>query len=187
MKYKNLPNAITIGRIILVPFFILCYYLNIDHWNYYAAAIFIVAALSDMLDGMIARKYQLVSNIGKFMDPIADKILAMAALLLLMEWGKLPAWVCIILLGREFIISGFRLIAASEGVVLAAGEMENDLPNGGRCHYPAGKPHLLYLEDSDGRDSHLYQRCAFHLVLRGIYRSEQKSTKGVRLWIRKRL
>ena len=121
MKYKNIPNAITIGRIILVPFFILCYYLNIEHWNYYAAAIFIVAALSDMADGMIARKYKVVSNIGKFMDPIADKILAMSALLLLMEWQKLSAWVCIILLGREFIISGFRLIAASEGVVLAAG------------------------------------------------------------------
>ncbi len=77
--------------------------------NYYAAAIFIVAALSDMVDGMIARKYQLVSNVGKFMDPIADKILAMAALLLLMEWGKLTAWVCIILLAREFIISGSGL------------------------------------------------------------------------------
>lgn len=64
MKYKNIPNAITIGRIILVPFFILCYYLNIEHWNYYAAAIFIVAALSDMADGMIARKYKVVSNIG---------------------------------------------------------------------------------------------------------------------------
>ena len=80
-----------------------------------------MAALSDMADGMIARKYKVVSNIGKFMDPIADKILAMSALLLLMEWQKLSAWVCIILLGREFIISGFRLIAASEGVVLAAG------------------------------------------------------------------
>ena len=168
MKYKNIPNAITIGRIILVPFFILCYYLNIEHWNYYAAAIFIVAALSDMADGMIARKYKVVSNIGKFMDPIADKILAMSALLLLMEWQKLSAWVCIILLGREFIISGFRLIAASEGVRAGGGtggKVENDLPDGGNRDDFTGKPDLFRLEYPNGRNSGLYQRSPFHLVV----------------------
>ncbi|MBQ3871258.1 MAG: CDP-diacylglycerol--glycerol-3-phosphate 3-phosphatidyltransferase [Clostridia bacterium] len=123
---KNVPNILTIARIVMVPFIILLYYLQIPYWNYYAAVIFIIASLTDMLDGMIARKYDLVSNFGKLMDPMADKVLVMAALIIILDWGKLGKLgplVVIILLGREFLISSFRLIAASTGVVIAAGSI----------------------------------------------------------------
>ena len=123
---KNVPNILTIARIVMVPFIILLYYLQIPYWNYYAAVIFIIASLTDMLDGMIARKYDLVSNFGKLMDPMADKVLVMAALIIILDWGKrgkLGPLVVIILLGREFLISSFRLIAASTGVVIAAGSI----------------------------------------------------------------
>ena len=123
---KNVPNILTIARIIMVPFVILFYYLQIPYWNYYAGALFIIASLTDMLDGMIARKYNLVSNFGKLMDPMADKVLAMAALIILLDWSKLGKYgsvVVIILLAREFLISGVRLIAAAEGVVIAAGQV----------------------------------------------------------------
>lgn len=118
---KKLPNWLTVARMILVPFFLACYYIQMPGWNYYAAGIFIAASLTDMLDGMIARKYHCVSNFGKLMDPIADKILFVSALLILLEWGKVGTLVCIILIAREFLISGFRILAASEGVVIAAG------------------------------------------------------------------
>lgn len=123
---KNVPNILTIARIIMVPFVILFYYLQIPYWNYYAAAIFIIASLTDMLDGMIARKYNLVSNFGKLMDPMADKVLFMAALIIVLDWGKLGKLgpiVVIVLLAREFLISGVRLIAAAEGVVIPAGKV----------------------------------------------------------------
>ena len=100
---KNVPNILTIARIIMVPFVILFYYLQIPYWNYYAAAIFIIASLTDMLDGMIARKYNLVSNFGKLMDPMADKVLFMAALIIALDWGKLGVLgpiVVIVLLAR---------------------------------------------------------------------------------------
>jgi len=117
----KLPNWLTMARIMMVPFLILCYYIGIPGWNYYAAAIFIVASITDMLDGMLARKMRLVSNFGKLMDPIADKVLFMAALLIVMDWGKIGPLVAILLLAREFVISGFRLVAASEGIVVPAG------------------------------------------------------------------
>ena len=85
-----------------------------------ALAIFIVASLTDLLDGKIARKYNLVTDFGKFADPIADKLLVMAALIILVESHRMPSWVCIVMLAREFIISGFRLVAAENGVVIAA-------------------------------------------------------------------
>ena len=88
--------------------------------KYIAAAIFIVASLTDMLDGKIARKYNLVTNFGKFMDPLADKLLVSAAMICLVEMGRLPAWIVIIIISREFIISGFRLIASDNGIVIAA-------------------------------------------------------------------
>ena len=118
----NLPNKLTILRVLMIPFFVLFMLCDItgaaDKWI--AAVIFIVASLTDMLDGKIARKYNLVTNFGKFMDPLADKLLVSAAMICLVEMGRLPAWIVIIIISREFIISGFRLIASDNGVVIAA-------------------------------------------------------------------
>lgn len=117
----NLPNKLTMFRVILIPFFVLFLLVDItsiDKWI--ALAIFIVASLTDLLDGKIARKYNLVTNFGKFMDPLADKLLVCSALICLVEMAKLPAWMVIVIIAREFIISGFRLIASDNGVVIAA-------------------------------------------------------------------
>ncbi len=118
----NLPNKLTIFRVILVPFFVLALLLNPDNMVYrlVADAIFIVASLTDLFDGKIARKYNLVTNFGKFMDPLADKLLVSAAMICLIETGQLPAWIVIVIISREFIISGFRLVASDNGVVIAA-------------------------------------------------------------------
>ena len=104
-----------------MPVFVAFYYIQMDGWNYYAAAVFIIACLTDILDGAIARKYKCVSNFGKLMDPMADKLLILAALIVLLDWGKIGTLVVIIILAREFIISAFRLVAAEKGVVIAAG------------------------------------------------------------------
>ena len=119
----NLPNKLTILRVIMIPFFVAA--LMVDGgtnqtMRYVAAAIFIIASLTDMLDGKIARKYNLVTNFGKFMDPLADKLLVCSALICMIELGQLPAWMVIIIISREFIISGFRLIASDNGRVIAA-------------------------------------------------------------------
>ncbi len=118
----NLPNKLTVLRVILIPFFV--FFLMAPYFpgygNYIAAAIFIAASLTDMLDGKIARKYNLVTNFGKFMDPLADKLLVCSALICLVETGQLASWVVIVIIAREFIISGFRLVAADNGVVIAA-------------------------------------------------------------------
>lgn len=117
----NLPNKLTMFRVILIPFFVLFMLVDItsvDKWI--ALTIFIVASLTDLLDGKIARKYNLVTNFGKFMDPLADKLLVCSALICLVEMAKLPAWMVIVIIAREFIISGFRLIASDNGVVIAA-------------------------------------------------------------------
>ena len=113
----NLPNKLTIFRIILIPFFVIFLLLdpNNQMYRYIADAIFIVASLTDMLDGKIARKYNLVTNFGKFMDPLADKLLVCAAMICLIETKQLAAWIVIM-----FIISGFRLVASDNGVVIAA-------------------------------------------------------------------
>ena len=118
----NLPNKLTTFRVILIPFFVF-FMLAPDMTginNYIAVAIFIVASLTDLLDGKIARKYNLVTNFGKFMDPLADKLLVCSALIALVDFDKVAAWIVIIIIAREFIISGFRLIAADNGVVIAA-------------------------------------------------------------------
>ena len=118
----NLPNKLTILRTVMIPFFILFLYTDWFHGydKIIAAVIFIAASLTDMLDGKIARKYNLVTNFGKFMDPLADKLLVCSALIALVDLNKIAAWVVIIIIAREFIISGFRLVASDNGVVIAA-------------------------------------------------------------------
>ena len=108
-------------RVILIPFFVVFMLVDItavDKWI--ALGIFIVASLTDLLDGKIARKYNLVTNFGKFMDPLADKLLVCSALICLVTLAKIPAWIVIVIIAREFIISGFRLVASDNGVVIAA-------------------------------------------------------------------
>ena len=134
----NLPNKITLTRIFMIPVFVLFFYLDVmDGWNYLVAAIvFVLAASTDALDGHIARSRGLVTNLGKFLDPIADKVLVSTALILLLTrgwafevdffagWGLIVAGICVaVILARELIVSGFRMIAAGRGIVLAADKL----------------------------------------------------------------
>lgn len=131
----NLPNKITLSRIFLIPIFIIV--LSVPfYWGEYdtggttipvthivAAIIFLVASLTDWIDGYIARKYKLVTNMGKFLDPLADKLLVSAAFILLVELNLAPAWIVILIISREFAVTGLRLVASGEGIVLAASNM----------------------------------------------------------------
>ena len=118
----NLPNKLTVLRVLMVPFFVLFMLTDIggaaNKWI--ALVIFCVASLTDMLDGKIARARNLVTNFGKFMDPLADKLLVCSAMICMIKTGQLAAWIVIIIIAREFIISGFRLVAADAGIVIAA-------------------------------------------------------------------
>ena len=117
----NLPNKLTIFRVILIPFFVVFMLVDITPYDkWIALAVFIIASLTDLLDGKIARKYNLVTNFGKFMDPLADKLLVCSALICLVSLDHIPAWIVIVIIAREFVISGFRLIASDNGVVIAA-------------------------------------------------------------------
>ena len=118
----NLPNKLTVLRIIMVPFFVFFMLTDVggDANKWIALVLFCVASLTDMLDGKIARARNLVTNFGKFMDPLADKLLVCSAMICLIETGELPFWIVIIIIAREFIISGFRQIAADNGIVIAA-------------------------------------------------------------------
>lgn len=119
----NLPNKLTVLRVIMIPFFVFfLLYQGGENTTFrmISLVLFIVASLTDLLDGKIARKYNLVTNFGKFMDPLADKLLVCSALICLIELRQLPAWMVIIIISREFIISGFRLVASDNGVVIAA-------------------------------------------------------------------
>lgn len=119
----NLPNKLTVLRVLLIPFFV--FFLLRSNQNgsfkYIALAIFIIAALTDALDGYIARKENLITNFGKFMDPLADKLLVCSALICLIELDRISAVIVLVIIAREFIISGFRLVASDAGVVIAAG------------------------------------------------------------------
>lgn len=118
----NLPNKITIVRVCMIPIFLIFMLIpEITYGRYIAAGIFILAALTDALDGHIARKHNLITNFGKFMDPLADKLLVSSALICLVQFKLIPSWIVIVIIAREFIISGFRLIASDNGVVIAAG------------------------------------------------------------------
>lgn len=123
----NLPNKLTIFRMILVPIFVIIAYLQIDGYiigfsiKYLLLDfIFIIASITDQLDGYIARKTNQVTTFGKFLDPIADKVLVLSALVMMCEFGLIPGWIPVVVLAREFIVSGFRLVAAEKGTVIAA-------------------------------------------------------------------
>ena len=118
----NLPNKLTVLRVIMIVPFVIFLLLPelVSGGKWIALALFVIASMTDWLDGYLARKYQLVTNFGKFMDPLADKLLVSAAMICLVEMGRLPSWIVIIIISREFIISGFRLIASDNGVVIAA-------------------------------------------------------------------
>lgn len=118
----NTPNKLTVARMILVPFLVLFMLTDLggEANRYIALAIFVVASVTDWFDGKLARKYNLVTNFGKFMDPLADKLLVCSAMICLIPLGKLTAWFVIVIIAREFIISGFRLVASDNGIVIAA-------------------------------------------------------------------
>lgn len=119
----NLPNKLTIVRMIMIIPFVVFMLVPIGGAGvakWIALALFVIASLTDLLDGKIARKYNLVTTFGKFMDPLADKLLVCSAMICLVEMGKIPSWIVIIIISREFIISGFRLVASNNGVVIAA-------------------------------------------------------------------
>ena len=115
----NLPNKLTMARILAVPVFIVLYMMG---HNIIATIVFILASLTDMLDGQIARKRGLVTNCGKIMDPLADKILVYSAFICMVQIGIVPGWMLVIILFREFIVSGLRTVAAADGTVIAAGK-----------------------------------------------------------------
>ena len=118
----NIANKLTVLRMIMVPIYVLVFTLVPEPWNRYLAFIlFAAASYTDHLDGKLARERNLITNFGKFMDPLADKLLVISALICFVENGQLVGWILIIIVAREFIISGFRLVAASSGIVIAAG------------------------------------------------------------------
>ena len=116
----NLPNKITLSRIFLVPFFMIIMFLPIPYVNLIAFIVFAVAASTDGIDGYLARSRNMVTNFGKFLDPLADKLLVAAALIALVGQDKLPSWIATVIIAREFIVTGIRLIANGEGRVIAA-------------------------------------------------------------------
>jgi len=119
----NLPNKLTLLRIFMIPIFLLFFLIRIPYGQYIATVIFIIAASTDGLDGYIARKRKQVTNLGKLMDPLADKLLITAALIVLVDLGQIPGWIAFIIIGREFFVTGLRTIAAAEGVIIAASKL----------------------------------------------------------------
>ncbi len=117
----NLPNKLTLLRIVLILPFLLVLYLDVPYAAYIALAIFVAASLTDMLDGKIARKYNLITDFGKFADPLADKMLVTAAMVWFVENGQMPGWALLIVIIREFAVSGLRMVASDKGRVIAAG------------------------------------------------------------------
>lgn len=117
----NTANKLTLARVVMIPLFLLVLYLHVPGANYWALAIFIIASLTDTLDGYIARHYNQTTDFGKFMDPLADKCLVTAAMLWFVEIGQMPGWALLIVIVREFAVSGLRMVAADKGRVIAAG------------------------------------------------------------------
>lgn len=121
-EFWNLPNMLTVGRIFLIPVFVWFTYDADPMYSVLAAMVFTVAAITDVVDGFLARRWNMITVVGKLMDPLADKLIVMAALVMMTRLGRVPAVVVIVLLSRELIVSGLRQIAASEGMVIAAGQ-----------------------------------------------------------------
>jgi len=121
-QFWNLPNMLTLARIAVIPLFVWFTYDADPLYSLLAAALFTVAAVTDVIDGFLARRWNMITVVGKLMDPLADKLIVMAALVMMTRLGRIPAWVVIVLLGRELIVSGLRQIAASEGMVISAGQ-----------------------------------------------------------------
>ena len=120
----NIANKLTIARILLIPVYIVFLMLPITEYHFWiATAVFIIASLTDMLDGKLARKYNLVSDFGKFADPLADKLLVLSAMICFVQLELMPAWICIVIMAREIAISGLRLICAEKGTVVAASKL----------------------------------------------------------------
>lgn len=119
----NLPNKITLIRIFLVPIFMLIAWLKLPYGDYLATLVFVLAALTDTLDGYLARRRREVTRFGKLLDPLADKLLVSAALLVLVEGGRLVSWVALIIIGRELAVTGLRAIAAADGIIISASRL----------------------------------------------------------------
>src|SRR5215469_15512791 len=121
-EFWNLPNMLTLGRIVLIPIFVWLTYDDTPLYSFLAAVVFTLAAVTDVVDGYLARRWNLVTVVGKFLDPLADKLIVMAAMVMMVRLGRLAAWVVIVLLARELLVGGLRTIAAGEGIVIAAGQ-----------------------------------------------------------------
>lgn len=117
----NTANKLTLMRILLIPVFVVILYLDVPGAIYWATAVFVIASLTDALDGYIARHYNQITDFGKFMDPLADKMLVVAAMVWFVEVGEMPGWALLVVLVREFAVSGLRMVAADKGAVIAAG------------------------------------------------------------------
>jgi CDP-diacylglycerol--glycerol-3-phosphate 3-phosphatidyltransferase len=121
-EFWNLPNMLTLARIFVIPLFVWLLYDGDPWYSVMAASVFTVAAVTDVVDGFLARRWNMITVTGKLLDPMADKLIVAAALIMMVRMGRVPAWIVIILLSREFIVNGLRQVAASEGLVIAAGQ-----------------------------------------------------------------
>lgn len=121
-QFWNLPNILTLGRIAVIPLFMWLTYDGNPLYSLGAAILFSLAAITDVVDGYLARRWKMVTIVGKFMDPLADKLIVLAALVMMVRLGRIPAWLVILLLSREFVVTGLRTIAANEGMVISAGQ-----------------------------------------------------------------
>lgn len=121
-EFWNLPNMLTLGRIVIIPLFVWLLYDGDPWFSVLAAAVFTLAAVTDVIDGFLARRWNMITVTGKLLDPLADKLIVAAAMVMMVRLGRIPAWIVIVLLSREFIVTGLRQVAASEGLVIAAGQ-----------------------------------------------------------------
>jgi CDP-diacylglycerol--glycerol-3-phosphate 3-phosphatidyltransferase len=121
-EFWNLPNMLTVGRIFIIPLFVWLLYDGDPWFSVLAGCVFTIAAITDIVDGFLARRWNMITVTGKLLDPLADKLIVAAALAMMVRLGRIPAWIVIVLLSREFIVTGLRQVAASEGLVIAAGQ-----------------------------------------------------------------